>query len=159
MLNPRVADQGRRNARALRIGIAAAVLAWTLPGCAMHWPTMHWQWTHRAPVAAQPVSELSVEGDERILQYWNRNALQVDLTGMAGEGSAVLRPTHGWPVRLEFKVQPGSFGQLEVVGSQRAVFDVPVQGKPTVLPLAPGSYALDTPQILIRWSAAAGSER
>ncbi len=63
----------------------------------------------------------------------------------------------GWPVRIEFKVQPGSYAQLEADGLQRAVFEVPAEGKATVLKLDPGGYVPDTPQIAIRWSAAGGS--
>ena len=57
-------------------------------------------------------------------------------------------------MRLEFRVQPGSFGRLEVVGAQRVVFAVPAQGAPLLLKLAPGAYRADTAQITLRWSAA-----
>ena len=144
-------------ARTLRCLIALIGLGSALSGCAMHRPNLHWPWKHHGPAAAQPVSELGVEGSDRIQQYWDRNTLQVDLTGVSGEGSAVLRARHGWPVRLEFKVQPGSFGQLEVTGRERTLFDVPASGKPALLPLAPGAYTADTTQIVIRWSAAADS--
>lgn len=91
-----------------------------------------------------------------ILQYWHRNTLQVDLSSQSGEGGAMLRPVsgHAWPIRIEFKVQPGSFANLEVVGAQRVVFEVPAQGAPVLFRLAPGSYAHDTAQITLRWSAA-----
>ncbi|HEY3808501.1 MAG TPA: hypothetical protein VGL50_01075 [Steroidobacteraceae bacterium] len=123
-----------------------------LTACGMHWP-----WKHRAAPAPRPVHELTIEGDGTIAQYWDRNTLQLDLTAVAGEGSATLRAPHGWPVRLEFKVRPGSFGMLEVEAVQRTVFEVPAQGSAAVLKVAPGTYASDTPAIAIRWSAAAGS--
>jgi hypothetical protein len=137
-----------------RPAVLAATLALSLAlsACGMHWP-----WRHRAAPAPQPVHELAIEGAGNIAQYWDRNTLQVDLTGVTGEGNATLRAPHGWPVRLEFKVQPGGFGMLEVEALQRTVFEVPAQGAVAVLRLAPGSYAPDTPAITIRWSAAAGS--
>ncbi|MGA8709565.1 MAG: hypothetical protein WB646_21555 [Steroidobacteraceae bacterium] len=142
--------------RATRHGLAlpaVAALCAALTACGVHWP-----WRHRAPPPPQPVQELSIEGGAGIQQFWDRNTLQIDLTAMSGDGTAVLRAAHGWPIRLEFKVQPGSFAQLEADGTQRAVFAVPAEGKPTLLKLSPGSYAPDTPQITIRWRAAAGSE-
>lgn len=142
--------------RSLRRGfapLATAALCTALTACGIHWP-----WRHRAPPPPQPVQELSIEGATGIQQFWDRNTLQIDLTAMRDEGMAVLRATHGWPVRLEFKVQPGSFAQLEVEGLQRALFAVPTEGDATLLKLGPGSYAPDTPQITIRWRAAAGSE-
>ena len=68
------------------------------------------------------------------------------------------RPGHAWPIRLEFKVQPGSFVHLEVTGLQRVVFEVPAQGAPVLFKLAPGAYVRDTAQITIRWRVADGSE-
>lgn len=130
---------------------AALTLCLCLSGCGLHWP-----WRHRAPTAPQPVHELSIDGGASILQFWDRNALLLDLTALSGEGEASLHAQHGWPVRLEFKVQPGSVLQLEVRGAQRTVFEVPAQGKPVVLRLAPGVYVPDTPQLTIRWSAAGG---
>jgi hypothetical protein len=128
-------------------------LCMSLAACGIHWP-----WRHRAPAAPQPVQELSIEGDAAITQFWDRNTLLLDLTALSGEGQASLQAAHGWPVRIEFKVQPGSMLQLEVRGQQRTVFEVPAQGKPVLLKLALGSYVPDTPQIVIRWSAAGGLE-
>ena len=145
-----------RLARSVHHGLellTVAALCAALTACGIHWP-----WRHRAPPAPQPVQELSIEGGAGIQQFWDRNTLQIDLTALRGDGTAVLRAAHGWPIRLEFKAQPGSFAQLEVDGLQRAVFAVPAEGKPTLLKLSPGSYAPDTPQITIRWSAAADSE-
>jgi hypothetical protein len=125
----------------------------SLAACGIHWP-----WRQRAPAVPQPVQELSIEGGAAIAQFWDRNTLLLDLTALSGEGQASLHAAHGWPVRLEFKVQPGSMLQLEVQAQQRTVFEVPAQGKPVVLKLAPGAYVRDTPQIAIRWSAAGGLE-
>jgi hypothetical protein len=156
MSNQPVERAQARLGRSVRHGLqllAGVVLCAALTACGIHWP-----WRHRAPPPPQPVQELTIEGGAGIQQFWDRNTLQIDLTAMSGDGTAVLRAAHGWPIRLEFKVRPGGFAQLEADGLQRAVFSVPAQGNPTLLKLAPGSYAPDTPQITIRWRAAADSE-
>jgi hypothetical protein len=125
--------------------------------CGIHWP-----WRHRPPAAPAPVQELSIEpagAAAPILQFWDRNTLLLDLTSQSGDGGATLHAPagRGWPVRIEFRVQPGRFAQLEVQGRQRVVFEVPAQGAPVVLKPGPGTYARDTAQITLRWSAAEGS--
>jgi len=82
---------------------------------AVHWRP-HWPW-HRAPAAPEPpVSELVVDGTggasaPMLMQTWDRNTLRISLEGLAGAGELKLVPVqgHGWPIRLEFAVQPGSF--------------------------------------------------
>ena len=64
-----------------------------------------------------------------------------------------------WPIRLEFKVQPGRFVHLDVTALERVVFQVPAEGAPVVFRLAPGAYLRDTAQITLRWSVADGSAR
>ena len=133
-----------------------AVLSLSVSACAMHWP-----WKRRPLPSPQPVHEVTIVPDAAgapttIVQYWDRNTLQLDLTAASGEGGATLSAIKalGWPVRLEFRVQPGSIGRLEILGAQRVVFAVPAQGAPLLLKLAPGAYSADTPQITVRWSAA-----
>ena len=139
-----------------------AALSLSLSACALHLP-----WKRRPPPAPQPVHQLTIAPDTGaaggaagvsavITQFWDRNTLLLDLTAVGGEGGAILTPIAalGWPVRLEFRVQPGSFARLEVLGAQRVVFAVPSQGAPLLLHLAPGAYRTDTGQITIRWSAA-----
>ena len=136
-------------------GALLATLCLALSACAMHW---HWPWHHRQKPPPPAVHQVTVESDSAasILQFWDRNTLQFDLTALSGEGSATISAVKsvGWPVRLEFLVRPGSFGRLEVVGSQRVVFQVPPQGKNLVLKLAPGTYLPDTSSITVRWNAA-----
>jgi hypothetical protein len=142
-----------------RAGFRAAVLIATLclalSGCAMHW---HWPWHHRQKPPPPAVHYVSVVSDNAagIFQYWDRNTLQFDLTALSGEGTATLTAIKsvGWPVRLEFKVRPGSFGRLEVLAAQRVVFQVPAQGKSLLMKLAPAVYLPDTESITLRWSAA-----
>jgi len=137
-------------------------LCLTIPAWALHLPAMHWPW-HRHPHASgpQPVQELSIQmqsaaGAKAIPQYWDRNTLLLDLTGVSGEGSALLAPRPGtaWPARLEFRVQSGSFANLEVNGAERVLFTVPAQGTPTLLKLDPGVYLATTAAITVRWRAA-----
>jgi hypothetical protein len=138
-----------------RLALIAA-LSLSLSACALHWP-----WKRPPPPPPQPVHQLSIAPDatgpvSTITQYWDRNTLLLDLTAVGGEGAAILTPiaASGWPVRLEFRVQPGNFARLEVLGAQRVVFAVPSQGAPLLLHLAPGAYHADTGQITVRWSAA-----
>ena len=145
-----------RYANAGRSLALIAALSLNLSACAPHWP-----WKRRPPPPPQPVHELTIAPDTAgalaaITQFWDRNTLLLDLTAVGAEGGAVLTPiaASGWPVRLEFRVQPGNFARLEVLGAQRVVFAVPSQGAPLLLRLAPGVYHADTGQITVRWSAA-----
>jgi hypothetical protein len=133
-----------------------ATLSLSVPACAMHWP-----WKRRPLPPPQPVHQVTIVPDAAvaaatIVQYWDRNTLQLDLTAASAEGGATVTPIKalGWPVRLEFRVQPGSIGRLEVQGAQRVVYAVPAQGAPLLLKLAPGAYHADTEQITLRWSVA-----
>jgi len=133
-----------------------AMLSLSAAACAMHWP-----WKRPPPPPPVPVHQVMIEADAAvssapIVQYWDRNTLQLDLSAASGEGGATVTPIKalGWPVRMEFRVQPGSIGRLEVVGAQRVVFSVPREGGPLLLALAPGAYRADTEQITLRWSAA-----
>jgi hypothetical protein len=148
------------NDRIARLSLIV-LLGLTVSACALHWPWKRWP----AP-PPQPVQALTIVPDAplaatAILQYWDRNTLLLDLSAVGAEGSATLTPIKalGWPVRLEFRVQPGSFGQLTVVGAQRVVYSVPPQGAPLLLRLAPSAVHADTGQITLRWSAADGSAR
>ena len=142
-------------------GLLTALACMGLAACGLHWP-----WKHHAAPAPQPVEELTLEpvadappASADIKQFWDRNTLLLDLTGISGEGAVALLPgTPGWPVRLEFRVQPGRIARLEVQGRERVVFEVPSQGTPMVLKLAPGAYVRKTTQITLRWSAAGDSE-
>jgi hypothetical protein len=133
-----------------------AMLSLSLSACAMHWP-----WQRRPLAPPPPVHQVTIVADApvaamTIVQYWDRNTLLLDLTAVGGEGGAIMTPIKalGWPVRLEFRVRPGSIGRLEVLAAQRVVYGVPAQGAPLLLKLAPSAYHADTAQIMLRWSAA-----
>ena len=125
-----------------------------------HWRP-HWPW-HHAPAAPEPpVNELLVEGTSgaatpELMQTWDRNTLRVSLERLAGEGEVKLAPVqgHGWPIRLEFAVQPGSFQQLEVRGEQRVVLVVPATGGVAVLHVPQGLYASTTQALTLRYGSA-----
>lgn len=144
------------------LGLTAALL---LAGCAAR-PALkpsnwHLPWHKPAPVVDQSVNELPVQTDTavpvKVLQFWSRNTLQVDLSDVAGSGSLKLLPSpvNGWPVRLEFTVRADRIRQLEVQGDQRAVFPVSASGgdDPTqayVLP--PSVYSPGTAELTVSWN-------
>jgi hypothetical protein len=131
-----------------------SLLALSSAACALHWP-----WKHRPAPPPQPVQQLAIVPDTAgagpsILQFWDRNALLVDLTGVSGDGGATLTPLQsGWPIRLEFRVQPGSFATLEIEAAQRVLYQVPAQGKALLLHLPPSALHPDTHQLTLRWRA------
>jgi len=135
----------------------AAVLVLLAAGCG-HLPAMHWPWhPHPAP-APVPVHELDISaaaGDPGSFpQYWKRNTLVVDLAAASGSGSITLRPADGtaWPVRLAFRVRPGSIGVLEVRADQRLNLPItPAAGKPIELELEPRMYTSRTRQMSVTW--------
>ena len=133
------------------ISIALCVVA--LGACS------HMPWSKKAPAAPQPVNELVVTGADGapatgFPQYWKRNTLVVDLQGAAGSGSIALKPGDSgkWPVRVAFRVMPGTVGLLEVQADQRMLLPVSKEGAKSVdLELVPGVYTPQTPQITVRW--------
>jgi len=140
---------GLATATAARVLLLAGLLAL---GACSH---LHWPW-HRQPAPAPvPVHELDITGSASPAQYWKRNTLVIDLSGVSGSGSVVLKPIaggDGWPVRLAFRVMPGGFGALEVRAAQRAVLPIHPLGTQAVdLELAPSLYRPDTPQITASW--------
>jgi hypothetical protein len=90
-------------------------------------------------------------------QFWERNTLVVDMRSASGRGSATLTPrAHTlWPVRIAFRVVPGSIGQLEVRGAERTVFNVAPSGAaPVDLRLGPSAYDSRTSTITVAWGPA-----
>jgi hypothetical protein len=121
----------------------------------------HMPWHHAPPAPEPPVNELVVEAvgssaAPALTQTWDRNTLRVSLDRLAGEGELTLRPLqgHGWPIRLEFAVLPGSFRQLELRGDQRVILNVPATGAVTVLPVPQGLYASTTTALVLHYGNA-----
>ncbi len=147
----------RSLARGAMLGRAAGIvtMALSLAGCS-HLPSPHWPWHHKPAPAPPEVHEIDETRDSATWfpQYWMRNTLIIDLQSASGSGNVVLTPHEGttWPVRIAFKVMPGSFGELEVRAAQRIVLPVTPQGtKPIVLELSPGIYVPRSPQISVSW--------
>jgi len=148
---------GYRSLRPMLMAAAALTLALvltsTLTACS------HMPWSKKAAAAPEAVNELTVEGADGsplqgYPQYWKRNTLVVDLSGASGSGSLVLKPgaSGKWPVRVAFRVAPGSIGLLEVQADQRMLLPVAREGaKPIDLELVPGVYTAGTPQVRVRW--------
>jgi hypothetical protein len=151
-----MAGTNRRN----RVGFAAAVVAGVLTAACSHMPSMHWPWTHKPPPPPEPVNELTLTMESgspaAYPQYWKRNTLLIDLHEVSQEGGITVQPRTGgqWPVRIAFRVTPGSIGVLEVRGEERMVMPVAqAGGQPIDLELAPGIYIGTTVKLKVHWSA------
>lgn len=117
-----------------------------------------WPWHATPPAAEVAVRELevTVPADAPmpiVLQYWHRNALLIDLQGVASSGSLLLKPRSGasWPVRLEFRLHPGRFPVLELRGAQRQLYPVAAAGGPVVIAVDPALHPPEATQILVSW--------
>ncbi len=139
--------------------LALIALAAGLGGCS-HMQKL-WPW-HHAPATPEPATnELVVIAPPGgtapgLPQTWDRNALRVDLTGMAGEGDLTVtarRRGMSWPIRLEFAVRPGSFKHLEVRGEQRVVLSVPEAGPVSILSVPQGLYAPATMELRLHYGS------
>jgi hypothetical protein len=134
--------------------IAACLLALTACG--------HLPWSKKPAAGPQAVQELVVSGvdgasAQGFPQYWKRNTLVVDLQSASGSGAITLKPGESgkWPVRVAFRVMPGSIGLLEVQADQRMLLPVSREGTKAVdLELVPGVYTPKTQQITVRWEPA-----
>src|SRR3954452_23923768 len=89
-------------------------------------------------------------------QYWKRNTLVIDLSGVSGAGSVAARlpADSAWPVRVAVRVRPGSVEQLEVVGEERSVVSVSHEGvAPVDLELSPSVLRTNTGALYLSWGA------
>jgi hypothetical protein len=87
-------------------------------------------------------------------QYWSRNTLVIDLSGVGGTGNvaARLRESATWPVRVAVRVRPASVQQLEIRGEERNVLAVSADGTKLIdLEIAPDVYRPTTAAIYIAW--------
>jgi hypothetical protein len=138
---------------------AAVVFAAAASGCSSL--KSHWPWHHSAPPPPPPPAHaLDITGATTgsLPQYWQRNTLVVDLSAASGSGSITLKPVAGvsWPMRLAFRVTPGSIGALEVRAAQRAILPITTAaGKPVDLELTPGLYTPATPEMTVTWGPSA----
>jgi hypothetical protein len=141
------------------LGLMACSLA--LAGCAT--VKSYWPFGHAAVAAPQPVSELELVAPADgtapvVLQFWERNTLVIDLTGVAASGKAVLarRADQTWPARIALRMLPQRFEAVEVRGAQRVVMPVAATaGAAVTAELPPRAYAADTGSLTITWGPAA----
>jgi hypothetical protein len=146
-----------RSATAAASCLVASLLS--LAGCASL--SAHLPWRHRGPPPPEVSTALTVAApDGSVLswpQVWQRNDVVLDLSGVAGSGSAVVMPRAGlaWPVRVALRVTPGSIGSIDVRGAQRLIVPVPASGAgPVDLELPPGVYVAATKQLTVNWGPA-----
>jgi hypothetical protein len=149
----------RNTFAALAAGLLAAGIL-GLAGCAS--VSAHLPWRHKAPPPPEVSMALTVATPEGVAvpwpQFWLRNDVVLDLSGVAGTGAAVVAPRAGlaWPVRVALRVTPGSIGAIDVRGAQRWLVPVPAAGAGTVdLELPAGVYQTTTRQITVHWGPAA----
>src|SRR3982750_2132405 len=113
-----------------------------------------WPFHHKAKPGPEAVHELNLvnaDGSAATYpQYWVRNTLVLDLSGIGGTGSVAARlpDETTWPVRVAVRVRPGSVDQLEILGEERDVLPVSHDGaKPVDITLAPSVYRPKTAAI------------
>jgi hypothetical protein len=143
--------------------VAACCLAFT--ACSsLHMPSMHmpkiWPFYKKPKAGPEAVNELTLVNADgsgaTYPQYWVRNTLVIDLSGISGQGgfAARLPEESTWPVRVAVRVQPGSVGQLEVQAEERNILPVTNLGaKPVDIELSPSLYTPKTAAIYIAWGA------
>ena len=108
------------------------------------------------PEAVNELNLVNADGSAATFpQYWKRNTLVIDLSGVSGQGSvaAKLPEETTWPVRVAVRMRPGSVGQLEVQGEERNVLPVTADGSELVdIELAPSVYTPTTAAIYLSWA-------
>ncbi len=136
-----------------------ACLALTACG-SMRAPTLSnpWPFQKKAKPVPEAVNELNLVNADgtpaSFPQYWKRNTLVIDLSGIGGEGNVAARLPEEttWPVRVAVRVRPGSVGQIEILGEERNVLPVATEGTQTIdLEFAPSVYTPRTAAIYISW--------
>jgi hypothetical protein len=117
-----------------------------------------WPWHHKNPTPPESVNVLvpSAVGDTALIpvsEFWDGNALRIELGALSGSGSLQLTraPRQAWPVRVEFRVLPGSARQLEINAAQRVVFAIPASGALITFILPPGAYTPTTKTMTVSW--------
>ena len=143
---------------------AIAMCCLVLPACStMHAPHI-WPFYKKPKPAPEAVHELSLvnaDGSEASFpQYWKRNTLVIDLSGVSGAGNVAARLNEEtvWPVRVAVRVRPGSVQQLEIQADERDVLPVTAEGvEPIDLQVAPSLYTPKTAAIYISWGPMAAA--
>ncbi len=140
-------------------------LVTALTGCSsLQMPQMRWPFAAKPAPVPDTVDEILFESPvvgapvNAFPQYFRRNTLIIDLTAASGAGSVMMRPktAAGWPVRVAFRVKPGSFEALEINAGQRVLLPVVARAKrPTLdLELPPALVRARSDDALqLRWGA------
>jgi hypothetical protein len=117
-----------------------------------------WPFHKKAKPVPEAVNELNLVNADgspaSFPQYWKRNTLVIDLSGVGGAGNLAARLPEAttWPVRVAVRVRPGSVGQIEIQGEERNVLAVATEGtQPIDLEFAPSVYTPNTAAIYITW--------
>lgn len=136
--------------------VVACCLA--LSACSLSMPKI-WPFYKKPKPGPEAVNELTLVNADgtpaSYPQYWVRNTLVIDLSGIGGQGSVAARlPEEStWPVRVALRVQPGSVGQLDIQAEERNILPVTPEGaKPVDIELATSLYTPKTAAIYIHWS-------
>ncbi|HEU4780641.1 MAG TPA: hypothetical protein VFS58_12235 [Steroidobacteraceae bacterium] len=122
-----------------------------------------WPFHKKAKPVPEAVNELNLVNADgspaSFPQYWKRNTLVIDLSGVGGGGmgaagsfAARLPDETTWPVRVAVRVRPGSVAQIEIQGEERSVLPVSTEGTAAIdLEFAPSVYTPKTAAIYISW--------
>ena len=136
--------------------VVLACCCFVLAACG-HMPKL-WPFGKKAKPGPEAVTELNLVNADgsaaSFPQYWTRNTLVIDLSGVSGAGSVAARlpPETTWPVRMAVRVRPGGVQQIEILGEERNVLPVNNDGTKVVdLELAPSVYTPRTAAIYISW--------
>jgi hypothetical protein len=137
--------------------VAAFCLALSACGT-LHMPKI-WPFYKKPKPGPEAVNELTLVNADgsgaSYPQYWKRNTLVLDLSGVSGQGSVAARLPEEttWPVRVAVRVRPGSVGQLEVQAEERNILPVTAEGNKVVdIELSPSLYTPKTAAIYISWA-------
>ena len=133
----------------------------SLTACSSYSVQMGWPPIQRkakpVPEAVNELNLVNADGSTASFpQYWKRNTLVIDLSGISASGNfaARLPEETTWPVRVAVRVRPGSVGQIEILGDERSVLPVTTEGTlPIDLEFAPSVYTPRTAAIYISWGA------
>src|SRR5262245_44010532 len=145
--------------RPMKARIASIVLAsLVFSGCSsMHAPKI-WPFYKKPKPAPEAVHELELVNADgtpaTYPQYWARNTLIIDLTGVTVVGRVTARRLAAatWPARVGVRVRPGSVQQTEIQCEARNVLRVVAEGTlPVDLEFAPSVYRPSTAAIYINW--------
>ena len=129
-----------------------------LPACSSVKMPHVWPFYKKPKPAPEAVIELNLVNADgstaSFPQYWKRNTLVIDLSGVGGSRylrSPPSRRNHlaGTAGR---RVRPGSVGQIEIQGEERSVLPVTNEGTANIdLEVVPSVYTPKTAAIYISW--------